>query len=192
VRHAGKREDAGKQAEDPGMTDVVEEPVVISGRVKFGAAVFVLSILLPVAGLPLVPSLGLSAAATATVSGLLLVSAEVLGVVAVAIMGKPGYRLIKGRVFGFLKKHGPAERVSPMRYRIGLVMFALPILFGWVQPYVTKLAGDWQTPLALAVVGDLMLLASLFVLGGEFWDKVRSLFIREATASFPASPPAGH
>lgn len=168
------------------MTEVVEEPVVISGRVKFGASVFVLSILLPVAGIPLVPSLGLSTAATATVSGLLLVSAEVLGVVAVAIMGKPGYQLIKGRVLGFLKKHGPAEHVGPMRYRIGLVMFSLPLLFGWIHPYVARLADGWQAPLSLAVIGDVMLVVSLFVLGGEFWDKIRSLFIREATASFPS------
>lgn len=86
------------------MTDDVEEPVVIGGRVKFGAAVFVLSILLPLGDLPLVPLLGLSAAATATVSGLLLVSAEVLGVVAVPIMGKPGYQLLKSRAFSFLEK----------------------------------------------------------------------------------------
>jgi len=27
------------------------------------------------------------------------------------------------------------------------------------------------------VTGDLMLLASLFVLGGDFWDKIRALFV---------------
>jgi hypothetical protein len=30
----------------------------------------------------------------------------------------------------------------------------------------------------------LLLLTSLFVLGGEFWDKLRSLFIYEAKAQF--------
>ena len=30
----------------------------------------------------------------------------------------------------------------------------------------------------------LILLASLFVLGGDFWDKLRSLFIHDATVSF--------
>jgi hypothetical protein len=28
---------------------------------------------------------------------------------------------------------------------------------------------------------------SIFVLGGNFWDKIRALFIRESTARFPAS-----
>jgi hypothetical protein len=32
-----------------------------------------------------------------------------------------------------------------------------------------------------------MLFASLFVLGGDFWDKVRSLFVHGATARFPGA-----
>ena len=69
---------------------------------------------------------------------------------------------------------------------IGLVMFVLPLLLGWVYPYVAELRdGLPRTPITLAVIGDLVLLASLFVLGGEFWDKIRSLFVREATARFP-------
>jgi hypothetical protein len=30
---------------------------------------------------------------------------------------------------------------------------------------------------AYAIGGDLLLLASLFVLGGDFWDKIRALFV---------------
>ncbi len=36
-------------------------------------------------------------------------------------------------------------------------------------------------------VGDLLLVASLFVLGGEFWDKLKSLFVYGAKVQFPAS-----
>ena len=36
-----------------------------------------------------------------------------------------------------------------------------------------------------AIVGDLLLLVSLFVLGGDFWDKLRALFIGGAKAVFP-------
>ena len=35
------------------------------------------------------------------------------------------------------------------------------------------------------VPGDLLLLVSLFVLGGDFWDKLRSLFIHSARAQIP-------
>ena len=68
------------------------EPAV-GWRLKLGVAVFVLSILLPVAGIPLVATLGLSGTMTASVSGALLVGAEVLGVLATkrrASLGLPG------------------------------------------------------------------------------------------------------
>jgi hypothetical protein len=147
-------------------------------RIKLGVTIFVLSILLPIAGIPLVATLGLAGTMTATVSGVLLVGAEVLGVLAVAVMGKSGYLYIKSRVYGLLRQYGPPEVVSHLRYNIGLVMFILPILFGWVTPY----ASDWIPNLednmfAYAIGGDLLLLASLFVLGGDFWDKIRALFV---------------
>lgn len=147
-------------------------------RLKLGVAIFVLSILLPVAGIPLVATLDLSGTVTASVSRALLAGAEVLGVLAVAVMGKAGYIYIKSRVFGLFRRYGPPEEVSRAHYNIGLVMFILPILFGWVTLYVS----DWvpnleENTFAYAIGGDMLLLASLFVLGGDFWDKIRALFV---------------
>ena len=160
-------------------------------RLRSGTAIFVLSILVPVAGVPIVAGLGLPATTTATVSGALLVGAELLGIMAVAVMGKPGFIYIKSRIFGFLKQYGPPEEVSRGRYHIGLVMFCLPILFGWVSVYTADyIPGFAQDPLPYAIGGDLLLLTSLFVLGGNFWDKVRSLFVHDAVAQFPGSSPA--
>jgi hypothetical protein len=157
-------------------------------RLKLGVALFGLSIMCPVLGIPLVALMGLPAATVATISGALLVSAEVLGIVSVAIMGKSGYAYIKSRIFGFLKQYGPPVEVSRTRYTIGLVMFAVPIVFGWLAPY----AADWipgypGNELSYAIVGDLLLLVSLFVLGGDFWDKLRALFIHDAKVVFPKS-----
>jgi hypothetical protein len=85
------------------------------------------------------------------------------------------------------REHGPAQQVSPTRYRIGLVLFMIPILFGWISPYAgSHLPGYTAQPLTHAIVGDVMMVVSLFVLGGEFWDKSRSLFVHRATAIFPA------
>lgn len=147
-------------------------------RLKFGILIFILSIVLPLAGIPLLTSLDLSKTISASISGGLLVGAEVLGIVAVAVMGKPGYLMIKNHVIGFLKQYGPPRKVGPVRYRIGLAMFLIPILFGWVSIYVADyIPGFVDHPLAFAIAGDALLLASLFVLGGDFWDKVRALFI---------------
>jgi len=101
-------------------------------------------------------------------------------------MGKSGYAYLKNRVFGFLKQYGPPAAVSRTRYTIGLVMFAVPIIFGWVTPYAADfIPGYSGNETAYAITGDLLLLASLFVLGGDFWDKLRALFIHAAKASFP-------
>jgi hypothetical protein len=158
-------------------------------RLKLGVVLFVLSILLPLAGIPLVATLGLSGTITATVSGALLGGSEVLGVLAVAIMGKSGYLYIKSRVFGLLRRYGPPKEVSRARYNIGLVMFVLPILFGWVTPYISDLIPNLQdNVLAYAIGGDMLLLASLFVLGGDFWDKIQALFVYNAKICRSAPP----
>ena len=147
-------------------------------RLKAGILLFAFSILLPIVGIPFVAGLGLSGTMTTSVSGALLIGAELFGVAAVAVMGKPGYLYIKNRVFSFLKRYGPPKEVSRTRYKIGLVLFCVPILFGWLSPYFSDLIpGFAQNPLPYAVGGDLILLGSLFVLGGDFWDKIRALFV---------------
>jgi hypothetical protein len=169
------------------MADVSQANAPAAGwRLKLGVVLFGLSIAVPVLGVPLVAVMGLSAGAMATVSGVLLGGAEVLGIIAVAVMGKSGYAYIKNRVFGFLKQYGPPAEVCRIRYMIGLVMFAVPIGFGWLAPYgADRIPGYVGNEFTCAIVGDLLLLASLFVLGGDFWDKVRALFIHGAKAVFP-------
>ncbi len=164
-----------------------EQPVA-GIRLKIGVGLFAMSIVLPLAGLPLVATMGLSAGATASISGVILVGSEVLGVSAIAVMGKPGYAFVKNRVFGFLKQYGPLRDVGRKRYRIGLVMLCGTLLWGWSAPYFgTAFPALEQYALPMAILGDLILLASLFVLGGGFWDKLRSLFLHDAQAHFAPS-----
>jgi hypothetical protein len=165
-------------------TNPSEKPAA-GWRIKLGTALFGLSILLPVAGIPLLTMLSLSTTMTASVSGALLVGAEVLGICAVAVMGKSGYAFIKNRVFSFLKQHGPPQKVSRSRYNIGLAIFCVPLLFGWLSLYISKwIPGLLSNPLPFAIGGDILILASLLVLGGDFWDKIRSLFIHDTEVHF--------
>ena len=39
-------------------------------------------------------------------------------------------------------------------------------------------------PLPFAIGGDILILASLLILGGDFWDKIRSLFIHDSEVHF--------
>ena len=154
-------------------------------RMKLGIFLFVCSIGLPLIGVPVLTSIGLTASQTASISAVFLIGAEVIGLTAVAVMGKEGFAYIKNRAVGFLTKYGPPKVVSKARYRIGLVMFSIPFLFGWIAIYIAKLIpGYASSPLSYAIGGDLLLLLSIFVLGGDFWDKVRALFIYDARVTF--------
>ena len=154
-------------------------------RFRLGMTVLIAGWLSPLL-IPVVTRTSLATEWKTIISGLLAVGIpEVFTVVAIAIMGKSGYNLIKKRIFSFLKRHGPPDRVSLTRYRIGLVMFVLPVLFGWLAPYVAHRIPGYETHrFALSLTGDIMFITSFFVLGGDFWDKIRALFIRSARAQF--------
>ena len=154
-------------------------------RLKLSAALFGLSVILPMGGVALVAALDLSGTLTASLSGGLLLAGEILGISAVAVAGKSGYAFIKNKFLGLLKRYGPPNKVGRLRYRIGLVMFCAPLVFGWLSVYfVGTIPGFAQNPLPYALGGDLLLLTSLFVLGGDFWDKIRSLFVHDAVVRF--------
>jgi hypothetical protein len=164
------------------MTDI---KVRASWRIKL-AFVMLIASFGWVAVLPVLPLLGFSVTSIATFSGVMAVLAEILMVAGAAIAGKDGFAYIKSRVFGFLKACGPPQTVGRTRYTIGLVMFIIPILYGWASPYAEHFIGDIESHvLGLAIAGDALLLASLMVLGGDFWDKLRSLFIYSAQVVIP-------
>lgn len=159
---------------------ITEEPARTGWRIKVGLALFVASIGWPVL-IPILPLLGASTTTTATFSGVTLVVAEFMLLGGAAIAGKEGFAFIKAKVFGFLKSYGPPREVSRTRYYIGLVMFTTTLAFGWMSPYVAPyLPGFTDNRLIYAIVFDAILLISLFVLGGAFWDKLRSLFLHDA------------
>jgi hypothetical protein len=154
---------------------------VFDWRMKIGITLFVLSFVLPLGGIPALTALGLSDALAASIGGVFIVTGELLGIGAVAVMGKSGYHYLKARVFGFLKQYAPPAAVSKRRYYIGLLMFAVPIVYAWVRPYAAVFYPSLaQTPVGFAVAGDLLLLSGLLVLGGDFWEKLRNLFIHTA------------
>lgn len=150
-------------------------------RFRFGVIVFAVGFFSPLL-IPVIAATDLSTKLKATISGLLLVGIpELFSIVAIALMGKSGFNYLKTRIFIFLKSHAPPDVVGPTRYRIGLVMFALPLLFAWLGPYFAHhVPGYDANRLAVNIAGDLLFLSSLFVLGGDFWDKIRALFVHNA------------
>ena len=162
-----------------------------TGRLFLGGTVFVVGQLMPL-GVPLVTSSELASLWKTILSTLLFIAPELCLLLAVAILGKPGFNYLTGifkKSLGrFFAKHGPPEVVSARRYKIGLVMFVVPLLLAWATPYFAHhLPGYESRPILYALPGDIILIASLFVLGGEFWDKLRALFMHGARSRFPDS-----
>jgi hypothetical protein len=158
-----------------------------SWRERVGVTLFVVG-----AGCPLfVPVLGLldlPDAWMATLSGLFMLGLpEILWLAAAAFLGKEGFARLKTALWRVVKRHALPQTVGSLRHGIGLVLFLGPMLLGWLVPYLSDQIPRYEeNRVALSVTGDLVLLTSLFVLGGDFWDKLRSLFVREARAHFPA------
>lgn len=149
-------------------------------KIIIGSIVFVLGQISPLILIPVVLSLDLSTGWITALSGVLMFGFPELAILAaIAIMGKDGFNFIKGKIFGYFKKIAPPDTVSKTRYQIGLVMFIITFLIAWLLPYFVDLIPFYaEYKLIINVTGDAILIISLFLLGGDFWDKLRSLFIQ--------------
>jgi len=128
--------------------------------------------------IPLVTNSNWSVGLKTTISGLLAFGIpELFMIIAVAVMGKQGYEFLKEKALGFLKQFTPSDKVSLTRYRIGLVMFSVPIIIGITEPYL-ELYFPFikELPIWFIIISDIVFVSSFFVLGGDFWDKLSGLF----------------
>jgi hypothetical protein len=164
------------------LTGEITPEMPVGLRLKIGMVLFVLA-LIPSGLLAPVIFFRLSLGTIATLTAVGVVLQKVLFVTAVAVLGKPGFAYLKAKLS---RRLAPPDEVGPLRYRIGLVLFCLPLIQGLVESYASHIAPDLvHNRLWVDLGGDVMLVASLFVLGGNFWDKLRSLFVRNARAVFP-------
>ena len=155
-------------------------------RFRLGATILIIGFLSPLL-IPLVTATDLPMEWKATISGALALGIpELFSIIAIAIMGKSGFQHLKEKLAKLLKKYGPPETVSHNRYRFGLTMFIFPLLMAWILPYAGHLLPFYQANLvAFSIGGDVLFISSLFVLGGEFWDKLQALFIYNAKVGIP-------
>ena len=128
--------------------------------------------------IPLVTKSTLSTEWKTALSGfLLVVGPEVLSLLAIAILGKDGFNYLKEKVFGLLRRAAPTAKVSRARYRAGLAIWALLFIYGsfvWYAPDLVP--GYSENRIVMNLTADFLFIVSLFVLGGDFWEKFRALF----------------
>ena len=151
-----------------------------------GATILVIGFLLPLL-IPFVAYLDVSTEVRTLISGILLIGGpEVFSVIAIAIMGKSGFIYIKAKVFALLKRALPTGEVSRLRYNIGLALLIPHVIFAYITFYAPHwLPGYDEHRVAMNLTADFLLVITLFILGGEFWEKLRALFIYDAKAGIP-------
>lgn len=155
-------------------------------RLILGGTIFISGFLSPLL-IPLIVASELSDAWKTLLSAILLVGLpEIMMLIAVVILGGDGYLFLKKKLWALLKKAAPSAKVSRPRYITGLVLFMLPLIYAWLEPYIRDL-NPWlqNNHMIFNVTGDLLFMSSLYILGGEFWGKLRSLLQYDAKAQFP-------
>lgn len=105
--------------------------------------------------------------------------AEILCVLAAVVLGKEKYGILARKVRRSGRPSVVTWQKAQLRYYLGLV----GCLFNGVPlalyAYVPELLPGGTTKLSILVVADLVFFGSLFFAGGEFWEKLRRIFIWE-------------
>jgi hypothetical protein len=163
------------------MTDIQDIPdknkPKSKGKLRIGVVILVVGFLSPLL-IPLVVASNWTATTKSIVSGLLAFGVpELFMLVAIVVMGKPGYQYIKEKFGKYLQRYLPPDKVSRRRYYLGMVFFSIPILVGIFQPYLDHFFPIFKgSPLWFHYGLDMIFVIGIFILGGNFWDKLRGLF----------------
>ncbi|MCE1248323.1 MAG: transporter suffix domain-containing protein [Firmicutes bacterium] len=132
--------------------------------------------------------LSISASAKAIISGILIASAEIAFFLSIILLGKTVVMGMKDKIkqwFGFGRKDEEESTVketgiSKVRHYTGVSMVLLSFLPTIISE-VLLIAGftnNAQIDLItwLLISGDILFVAGLCILGGEFWEKLKQLF----------------
>jgi hypothetical protein len=109
-------------------------------KLVIGGSIFLFGQLSPLLFIPLISASSLSTEWKTVLSGLFMFGIPPLFTMsAIIILGKEGFKTLQGQMFGLLRRYALPQAVSRSRYRLGLLLFVLPLLFGWLSPYLSLL-----------------------------------------------------
>lgn len=154
-------------------------------RMITGGIIFVCGFFVPLL-IPLVMRSSLSTEWKTILSGFLAIGVpEIFMLIAISILGKEGFKFLKTKLWRMIE---PPATVSHQRYYTGLLLFLIPILFVWLWPYV-EVSQPWmlENRIMLSLTSAALITISLIVLGGDFWDKLRGLFVYGTRVNQPSA-----
>lgn len=164
-------------------------------RQKLGIALFAIGNLSVVAGL-LLPLVGGADSGSIRLSAVLLGAGEVLSLTSIAFIGREGFIALKERMARVFRASysGP---VSQRRHHVGVALFlfhAASTYFIVLYAYIAITVAGIDTSadsavfglgiheqgrllLFLFIAGEVSLLLSIYVLGADWWERFRQLFV---------------
>lgn len=161
-------------------TPAAPPPLTKDWRFHAGLLALVLSLVLPLLALA-VPLLGLSTGASAAlIGGLVAGGPEVLILLAAALLGKETLHYFTHRIKQTIWQ-AALMPASQARYYIGLTIALLSMLPFYLYGYFPSLMPA-DARLYVLAASDLSFIVSVFLMGGEFWEKLRRMFIWEGKA----------
>ena len=131
--------------------------------------------------LPLFP---LTSAEMVTIATGHVISGELAFLASVALLGKPFIQYLKQRLRAFFRRKGPPpvhKPVSRFRHYFGIALLLISCIVPYYVAEVSIMTGFVEKHghavfLTLLLGGDALFVASLFVLGADFWRRLMELF----------------
>lgn len=125
----------------------------------------------------------------AAIVSFLMLSHHGLTFLSIAVMGRANFERLMAPVHRAAARAGekikPAGNISRERYQIGLIMLVTPIFALTAMHLINENHLTHHARVIISLVMQTVFLISFFVLGGDFWDKARALFVWDARAVFP-------
>jgi hypothetical protein len=150
-------------------------------RYYLGLVLFVLSLILPFLALVIVPLLGVSPGISTVLYGLSVAGGpDLILIGAAALLGKENLQYLFSKLGNWFKNLVKWDQVTHNRYRVGIGLLVISVLTGLLMFYIfpeSLRQGDQPGWGFYVTVGaDILFIISFFVLGAEFWGKLRALF----------------
>ncbi|MGW2587710.1 hypothetical protein ACWCYZ_41715 [Streptomyces virginiae] len=142
-----------------------------------GLTALALAVVLPLMGL-IIPFLGLPpAVSTVLITGCVVGAPELLILVAATLLGKKAVHHFTRHIKRSFSAVAIGKPASKPRYYAGLTIALLSIIPLYLNGYFPNVMPQESARTYLLVGADLAFILGILLMGGEFWSKVRQIFI---------------
>ena len=172
------------------MNEMNGEDFTSTWRYKVGLALIIAGNGILLLGI-FMPALGAGAGTVGT----MVIGGEIISLASIVFLGKAGFKAIKNKALGFLKSSytGP---VGQTRHYLGITLLASNVIIHYIialylwdvfgassaegpAPLIWGLEFNQQETLVswLYLICEISFLSAIYVLGGDWWEKLRNMIL---------------